>query len=87
MITSPAREDLQGRGRVSEVSDLIPVFYFDCLTCGVFPVRAIYPYQSQGPDELGLQEGEILELSAGGQDYGNGWWEGKDEKSEPNDDA
>ncbi|KAF9453103.1 hypothetical protein P691DRAFT_801964 [Macrolepiota fuliginosa MF-IS2] len=45
-------------------------------------VRAIYPYQSQGPDELGLQEGEILELSVGGQDYGNGWWEGFNSKGQ-----
>lgn len=44
-------------------------------------MRAIYPYQSQGRDELGLQEGEILELSVGGQNYGNGWWEGEDKES------
>jgi len=43
-------------------------------------VRGIYPYQSQGTDELGLKEGELVELSkgpAGGQYYGDGWWEGK----------
>ncbi|XP_006462399.1 hypothetical protein AGABI2DRAFT_179152, partial [Agaricus bisporus var. bisporus H97] len=39
-------------------------------------VRAIYPYRSQGSDELELHEGEVLELSVGGQEYGNGWWEG-----------
>lgn len=42
-------------------------------------VRAIYPYESQGSDELGLQEGDILELSSGpkgGPNYGGGWWEG-----------
>lgn len=39
-------------------------------------MRAIYPYRSQGSDELELHEGEVLELSVGGQEYGNGWWEG-----------
>ncbi|KAF8817208.1 hypothetical protein BYT27DRAFT_7205072 [Phlegmacium glaucopus] len=38
-------------------------------------VRAIYPYIAQGPDELSLREGEIMELSSG-QTEGNGWWEG-----------
>ncbi|TFK39041.1 hypothetical protein BDQ12DRAFT_712547 [Crucibulum laeve] len=44
-------------------------------------VRAIYPYQAQGADELELKEGDLLELSSepnGGQNYGNGWWEGFD---------
>jgi len=44
-------------------------------------VRAIYPYIAQGPDELSLREGDILELSSeqtnGGKNYGDGWWEGK----------
>jgi len=39
-------------------------------------VRAIYPYEPQGPDELELFESEIVELSDQGQDYGIGWWEG-----------
>lgn len=33
----------------------------------------------QGEDELSLVEGEVLELTSGptgGQNYGNGWWEG-----------
>lgn len=59
---------------------------FDCLTGGFSPVRAIYPYQSQGSDELGLSEGEILELSVGGREYGNGWWEGEAGKSGSDDD-
>ncbi|KXN83109.1 Protein BZZ1 [Leucoagaricus sp. SymC.cos] len=45
-------------------------------------VQAMYPYESQGPDELGLHEGEILKLSPGGKDYGNGWWEGFNSKGQ-----
>lgn len=51
------------------------------LNHGIFLVRAIYPYEPQGPDELGLFEGEIVELSDQGQDYGIGWWEGTDSGS------
>ncbi|EIM85766.1 uncharacterized protein STEHIDRAFT_79768 [Stereum hirsutum FP-91666 SS1] len=46
-------------------------------------VRAIYAYQSQGEDELGLQEGDRIELTpgtAGGQYYAEGWWEGIDSR-------
>jgi hypothetical protein len=42
-------------------------------------VQAIYSYEAQGDDELGLKEGESIELTtgpAGGQRYGDGWWEG-----------
>ncbi|TFK23395.1 hypothetical protein FA15DRAFT_670509 [Coprinopsis marcescibilis] len=42
-------------------------------------VRAVYEYKSQGPDELSLYEGEVLELSSGstgGRNYAEGWWEG-----------
>ncbi|KAF7365022.1 hypothetical protein MVEN_00373300 [Mycena venus] len=42
-------------------------------------VRGIYAYASRGPDELGLDEGELIELTSGpngGQHYGDGWWEG-----------
>ncbi|GLB45480.1 putative fes/CIP4, and EFC/F-BAR homology domain containing protein [Lyophyllum shimeji] len=44
-------------------------------------VRAIYPYEAQGQDELGLIEGQTIELTSGpsgGQHYGDGWWEGFD---------
>jgi hypothetical protein len=47
-------------------------------------VQAIYPYVAQGADELGLQEGESIELTSGptgGQNFGNGWWEGKSDKA------
>ena len=46
----------------------------------VVGVRGLYDYASQGPDELGIREGELIELSAGpkgGKDYGDGWWEGE----------
>ncbi|KAI3616200.1 hypothetical protein WG66_014005 [Moniliophthora roreri] len=44
-------------------------------------LAAIYHYAPGGPDEIGLQEGELIELSSGptgGQNYGEGWWEGFD---------
>ncbi|KII86660.1 hypothetical protein PLICRDRAFT_55576 [Plicaturopsis crispa FD-325 SS-3] len=48
-------------------------------------VRAVYTYQAQGADELGLTEGERVELSAGptgGEHYGDGWWEGINSKGQ-----
>ncbi|KAG9315611.1 hypothetical protein JVU11DRAFT_3253 [Chiua virens] len=42
-------------------------------------VRVIYDYEAQGPDELSIKEGELLELSSGpygGQNRADGWWEG-----------
>lgn len=42
-------------------------------------VRAIYPYDAQGDDELSLKEGELIDLTSGptgGMRYGDGWWEG-----------
>jgi len=42
-------------------------------------VKALYAYEAQSADELGLKEGELIELSSGpsgGQLYGQGWWEG-----------
>ncbi|KIJ62735.1 hypothetical protein HYDPIDRAFT_157678 [Hydnomerulius pinastri MD-312] len=42
-------------------------------------VRVLYEYHAQGPDELSITEGEMLELSSGsngGQNYAEGWWEG-----------
>ncbi|KAL1760436.1 hypothetical protein FB107DRAFT_203028 [Schizophyllum commune] len=46
-------------------------------------VRALYDYQAGGSDELPLRDGELYELSSGpsgGQNYGDGWWEGFDTK-------
>ena len=43
-------------------------------------VRAIYDYAAEGSDELSLKRGELIELTAGpsgGQNFGDGWWEGK----------
>ncbi|KAH7870924.1 uncharacterized protein C8R40DRAFT_1240138 [Lentinula edodes] len=43
-------------------------------------VKAIYAYEARGSDELGLKDGELIELSSGpsgGQYYGEGWWEGE----------
>ncbi|KAJ7095722.1 hypothetical protein B0H15DRAFT_826828 [Mycena belliarum] len=42
-------------------------------------VRGVYAYEARGADELGLDEGEMIELTSGpsgGQHYGDGWWEG-----------
>lgn len=44
-------------------------------------VRGVYDYTPQGPDELAVKEGQLIELSAGpsgGQHYADGWWEGVD---------
>ncbi|KAH9985527.1 hypothetical protein BJV77DRAFT_1061951 [Russula vinacea] len=44
-------------------------------------VRGVYEYHSQGPDELDVSEGNRIELTSGpsgGQNYGDGWWEGID---------
>ena len=44
--------------------------------CSPLPlVRAIYSYLAQGPDELSLQEGDIIEL-LNGPTAEDGWWEG-----------
>jgi len=43
-------------------------------------VCGLYDYRSQGPDELGVSEGTRIELTSGpsgGQNYGDGWWEGQ----------
>lgn len=42
----------------------------------------LYDYQAQGPHELTIVEGEVLELSSGpcgGQNYSEAWWEGEQE--------
>ncbi|KDQ62593.1 hypothetical protein JAAARDRAFT_30501 [Jaapia argillacea MUCL 33604] len=42
-------------------------------------VRGVYEYGAQGSDELGVQVGALIELTAGpagGQNYADGWWEG-----------
>jgi hypothetical protein len=38
-------------------------------------LRAIYSYLAQGPDELSLEEGDIIELLSE-QTSEDGWWEG-----------
>ncbi|OBZ68741.1 Protein BZZ1 [Grifola frondosa] len=42
----------------------------------LYAVRGIYPYQAQGPDELDVDEGRLIELTdgpSGGQNYADGW--------------
>ncbi|KAH9851537.1 hypothetical protein C2E23DRAFT_829605 [Lenzites betulinus] len=42
-------------------------------------VRGIYAYSAQGPDELDVEEGAMIRLTAGptgGRNYAEGWWEG-----------
>ncbi|KZT64927.1 hypothetical protein DAEQUDRAFT_732022 [Daedalea quercina L-15889] len=44
-------------------------------------VRGVYAYQAQGPDELSVQDGGLIELTGGpngGMNYADGWWEGVD---------
>jgi len=38
-------------------------------------VRAIYDFEPQGPGEIRLKEGDIIEVT--NKSIGNGWWEGK----------
>jgi hypothetical protein len=40
----------------------------------------MYDYAAQGPDEMSVTTGQVIELSAGpsgGQNYASGWWEGE----------
>ncbi|KZV73725.1 hypothetical protein PENSPDRAFT_732757 [Peniophora sp. CONT] len=41
-------------------------------------VRGLYDYEAQGPDELDVTEGCVLQLTPGGENYADGWWEGID---------
>lgn len=44
-------------------------------------VQAVYSYEAQGDDELALHAGQRYELTGGeggGENYGEGWWEGID---------
>ena len=43
-------------------------------------VRALYEYSPQGADEIEIREGDLIELTSGpsgGQNYADGWWEGR----------
>ncbi|KAF9499043.1 hypothetical protein BDN71DRAFT_1480868 [Pleurotus eryngii] len=71
-------------------SGLVPASYIEAIGDEPQPppdidhwavVRAIYAYVAQGADEISIKEGEQIELTsgpAGGQFYGDGWWEGLD---------
>ena len=37
-------------------------------------VRALYDYEPQGPEELALREGDIVEVVSNAEDP---WWEGR----------
>ncbi|KAI0712543.1 hypothetical protein C8Q76DRAFT_735094 [Earliella scabrosa] len=44
-------------------------------------VRGIYAYKAQGPDEIDVEEGKLIQLTdgpSGGRSYADGWWEGID---------
>ena len=43
-------------------------------------VRGLYDYEATGGDEIGVKEGRMIQLTTGprgGQNYGDGWWEGQ----------
>ncbi|KAI0916824.1 hypothetical protein AcW1_007829 [Taiwanofungus camphoratus] len=44
-------------------------------------VKGVFQYEAQGPDELSVNEGQLIELTgglSGGSNYADGWWEGID---------
>ncbi|KAF9778598.1 hypothetical protein BJ322DRAFT_1091523 [Thelephora terrestris] len=46
-------------------------------------VRGMYDYQATGDDEIDIKEGSMIQLTPGprgGKNYGDGWWEGIDER-------
>ena len=45
----------------------------------VLVVRGLYAYEAQGPDEIDVEDGGLIQLTEGpngGRRYGEGWWEG-----------
>ena len=56
-----------------------PPGYSSCSRCPL-TVRGVYDYQATGEDEIDVKEGRTIQLTAGprgGQNYGDGWWEGR----------
>jgi hypothetical protein len=43
-------------------------------------VRGLYAYDAQGDDELSVIEGGTLELTPGGEEYADGWYQGVDSR-------
>lgn len=42
-------------------------------------MRGLYAYEAQGPDEIDVEDGGLIQLTEGpngGRRYGEGWWEG-----------
>lgn len=43
-------------------------------------MRGVYDYEAGGNDELDIKADEVFQLTTGpngGQNYGDGWWEGE----------
>ncbi|KAI0755276.1 hypothetical protein C8Q80DRAFT_422803 [Daedaleopsis nitida] len=76
---------------------LVPASYLEFLAGGETPrsttpsvshqqtaqdyVRGIYAYKAQGPDEIDVEDGGLIQLTdgpSGGRSYADGWWEGID---------
>lgn len=52
----------------------------DCNLWCPLTVRGLYDYRATGSDEIGVKEGRKIRLTTGprgGQNYGDGWWEGR----------
>lgn len=48
-------------------------------------MRGVYAYKAQGPDEIDVEEGKLIQLTdgpTGGRNYADGWWEGTPPPSE-----
>ncbi|KDN53182.1 hypothetical protein K437DRAFT_253195 [Tilletiaria anomala UBC 951] len=48
----------------------------DTQTFGAKYVRALYDFEASDPQEMSLKEGEVIQLSDVGMDFGEGWAEG-----------
>ena len=74
---------LNRRGLGSVVTNLRPFIFASFVLTILRPfclVRVLYDYHSQGPDELDVTEGQVVELTggpSGGESYAEGWWEGE----------
>lgn len=62
-------------------SFILARLHITVIQMSLLQVRGLYDYTAQGEDEISIQVGQRVELTdgiRGGQNYGDGWWEGVD---------